>query len=115
MMSQKHFEFADFVDEFKVDFTVYDQQDGYYNNEGKWIEGVETPRAMNGIILPLSNDELRFEANGAYTRKDRKVYTTTPLEMGQKLDCNNQTFTVDSEKPYNEYADVYIYFAKGVE
>lgn len=114
-MSQKHFEFADFVDEFAVNFEAIDEAEGHYNDAGKWIAGEPTPRPMEGIILPLTNDDLKHEANGSYTVKDRKVYTTQPLKIGQKVKYNNLTFTVDQEKPYNDYADVYIYFAKGVD
>lgn len=113
-MQEKPFLFADFVDEFRVEFTVYDQVDGHYNNEGRWIDGSETPRTIGGIILPLNNDELQREANGTYTRKDRKVYVTEPLKEGQRIVKDGQEFTIDQEKPYQDYADVFIYFAKGV-
>lgn len=113
-MANKHFEFADFVDEFKVSFTAIDELDGHYNNQGKWIEGGKTNRSMEGIILPLTSDDLKHEANGTYTTKDRKIYTVEPLKHGQEIEHKEQRFTIDSEKPYNDYADVYIYFAKGV-
>ena len=115
-MAQKQFEFADFVEEFKVSFIVFDEIiNGYYNDEGKWINpGAETPRTMEGIILPLTNDELQHENNGVYTTKDRKIYVTSPLKIGQRIDYKNQLYTIDSEKDYSDYVDVYIYFAKGV-
>ena len=148
-MAQKQFEFADFVEEFKVSFTVLDEIiNGYYDDEGRWIEGkdtlvndtvyyqgdftlgsvdettpsgqglsdadAETPRTMEGIILPLTNDELQHESNGVYTTKDRKIYVTSPLKIGQRIEYKNQLYTIDSEKDYSDYADVYIYFAKGV-
>lgn len=114
-MVDKHFQFADFVDEFRVDFVAFDKVDGHYNNEGKWIDGAETTRSMGGIILPLSNDDLKHEVNGTYTVKDRKVYTTESLSIGQRLEYKTQSYSIDREKPYSDYADVYIYFAKGVE
>jgi hypothetical protein len=111
----KQFEFADFIDEFKVDFTVYNEAAGNYDTTGKWIPGGSlAPSAMSGIILPLSNDELQHEGNGTYTTKDRKIYTTTPLKIGQKVAYDGDEFTIDSNKDYTAYADVYIYFAKGV-
>jgi hypothetical protein len=147
-MADKPFLFADFIEEFKVYFTVYDEViPGYYDEEGKWIDGSETvddtiiykgdftlgdtdgsttsgdglsdsdgetEREMVGIILPLSNDELQREANGTYTRHDRKIYTTEPLAIGQSIKYKEQRYLIDSNKPYDDYADVYIYFAKGV-
>jgi hypothetical protein len=110
----KAFEFADFVREFWVDFIVYDKTPGQRNEVGKWIEGTETPRDSGGIVLPLTNDELKHEANGTYTTKDRKIYTIEPLTKGQRLEYKNQSYTIDQYKDYEAYADVYIYFAKGV-
>jgi hypothetical protein len=111
----KQFEFSDFVEEFRVGFTVFEKQLGHYDDAGKWIAGGDlAPVTMQGIILPLSNDELKHEANGRYTEKDRKIYTTKPLKRGQKLEYNGDQYTIDSNKDYTAYADVYIYFAKGV-
>lgn len=111
----KQFEFADFIDEFKVDFIIHTEEPGHYDDNGKWIPGgTLSPITMQGIILPLSNDELKYETDGTYTAKDRKIYTTTPLQRGQKLEYEGDSFTIDSNKPYEAYADVFIYFAKGV-
>jgi hypothetical protein len=114
-MMGKQFEFADFIDEFKVNFTVYNEQPGHYDDNGKWISGGSlAPTAMSGIVLPLTNDELKHEGNGTYTTKDRKFYTTTALKIGQKVSYDGDDYTIDSNKDYTAYADVYIYFAKGV-
>lgn len=111
----KHFEFADFVEEFKLSFIVYDVGEGHFAPNGKWIPpGDPIPRDMEGIILPLTNDDLKHEVNGTYTTFDRKLYTVTPLKIGQKFEYKGQSYTIDSAKPYDDYADVYIYFAKGV-
>lgn len=113
----KAFEFADFVQEFWVDLKVYEKQPGYYANNGKWIEGKgekDEPKETGGIILPLNNDELRYEANGVYTSKDRKIYSLEPFKKGDRVEYNGQSYTIDSSKDYEAYADVYIYFAKGV-
>lgn len=146
-MAEKPFLFADFVEEFKVTFTVLDELvNGHYDPTGKWVDGnnavdegiyfegdytlgsVEETTAtgdglatdngasshqMEGIILPLSTDELRHEQNGRYTAKDRKIYVTTPLKMGQRIEYKDQVYTIDTNKPYEDYADVYIYYAKG--
>jgi len=110
----KHFEFADFVDEFRVDFSVMVETPGHYDPTGKWIPGGKTPKPMYGIILPLSQDDLRHDTNGRYSELDRKVYTLEPLKRGQELTYNNQKYTIDADKDYSAYADVYVYFAKGV-
>ena len=95
----KHFIFADFVEEFKVSFTALNEAQGAYNDAGKWIAGAPAEMPMTGIILPLSTDELRRGVNGTYTAQDRKVYTTTPLKIGQKIKYNGDAFQIDEEKP----------------
>jgi hypothetical protein len=110
----KQFEFADFIEEFRVDFIAIDEVKGHHNDSGKWIEGATNPRAMHGIILPLSNDDLKRESNGTYTSMDRKIYVIEPMQIGQKIEYKGQTYTIDASKNYEDYADVYIYFAKGV-
>lgn len=110
----KHFEFADFVDEFAVDFVTLEPTPGYHNDAGTWVPGEKIRKAKSGIILPLSNDDFKREANGTYTSQDRKIYVVDPMAMGTVIEYKGETFTVDGSKPYEDYADVYIYFAKGV-
>jgi hypothetical protein len=110
----KAFEFADFVQEFWVDFRIHQKVTGHYKDNGQWVPGGEVSRDIGGIVLPLNNDELRREGNGTYTAKDRKVYTLERLKEGDKVDFNGQSYTIDAYKDYEAYADVFIYFAKGV-
>ncbi|MEK4131993.1 hypothetical protein NYE67_20475 [Solibacillus sp. FSL W8-0474] len=110
----KAFEFADFVQEFWVDFIVFDKSPGYRNEVGKWIEGAETTRATGGIVLPLSDDDLRRMPNGIYTEKDWKLYTLEPLQVGQRMEYMGQSYTIEPSKDYSAYSDVFMYFAKGV-
>lgn len=110
----KHFEFADFVDEFKVPFIAHISEKGVYDEAGDWIPGGTAEKAMNGIILPLSDDDFKREGNGSYTSQDRKIYIVEPLPMGTVIEYKGERFTIDGSKPYDDYADVYIYFAKGV-
>lgn len=109
-----HFEFADFVDEFAVSFVAHIATAGHYDNAGDWIPGGTEPKPMDGIILPLSDDDFKREANGTYTSQDRKIYVISPLPMATIIEYKGERFTIDGSKPYEDYADVYIYFAKGV-
>lgn len=109
----KQFEFADFIDEFRVDFVYIPPPVGSYI-AGRWVEDIAIdPETIGGIILPLSEDDFRKSDNGVYTDKDRKVYTTKRLAIGGKVIYKEITYTVDREKDYSDYADVYIYMAKG--
>lgn len=108
----KQFIFADFVDEFKVNFTAYEQTEGQYSDSGDWVEGIDTPVSMVGIMLPLSQTDLRYAENGTSHVNDKKIYTTEPLSLGQKVEYKGDKYTIQSFKDYSDYADVYIYFAR---
>lgn len=108
----KPFEFADFVDEFQVPFTYYDWQEGYWNEEGDYVEEQELPISMSGIILPLSEDDLRYAEAGTYSQKEKKVYTVSPLQEGREVEYKGDKYTIQSFKDYSEYADVFIYLMR---
>lgn len=108
----KQFEFADFVDEFKVEFTVFTESEGYWNDAGDWIPGGETVTQMVGIMLPLTDNDLKYAENGTYSVKDKKIYTTEQLQLGQKVAYQGNKYTVQNFKDYSAYADVYIYIAR---
>lgn len=108
----KQFQFADFVDEFKVSFIAYTETDGYYNEFGDWIEGSKEPVGMVGIVLPISDDILRYSEAGTYSTKDKKLYTTVPLQVNQVIEYKGDLYTVQNFKNYSEYADTYIYIAR---
>lgn len=109
----KQFEFADFIAEFRVDFVYMPPPAGRYI-QGRWVEDIPAePETLAGIILPLSEDDFKRADNGVYTSMDRKVYTTVKLTEGGKIVYKGITYTVDREKDYSDYADVFIYMAKG--
>ncbi|KOP82005.1 hypothetical protein AMS60_05610 [Bacillus sp. FJAT-21945] len=108
----KQFEFADFVDEFYVPFTYVEQKDGYWNDSGDWIEGGEITISSGGIILPLSEDDLKYSEAGTYSKKDKKLYVTNELKTGNKVIYKNDKYTIQNFKDYSDYADVFIYFMR---
>lgn len=108
----KPFEFADFVDEFGVPFIFFDHQEGYWNDEGNYIEEQELPIVTSGIVLPLSGDDLRYAEAGTYSQKEKKVYTVYPLQEGRQVEYKGDMYTIQSFKDYSEYADVYMYLMR---
>jgi hypothetical protein len=107
----KQFEFADFIEEFKVPFIYYQKTEGYWS-KGDYVEGNETPVQMYGIILPLSEDDLQYEEAGTYSVKDKKIYTTVPLQLNREIEYKGDRYTIQNFKDYSDYADVYIYLAR---
>jgi hypothetical protein len=112
----KQFEFADFVDEFSVPFTLFEEAgEGERLPNGKWQNAPATPIPKQGIILPLTEDDRRYVANGTFTQRDRKLYTKEPLQEGAKIEYKNVKYTIQAFKDYEAYADVYIYIARGAD
>ncbi|MED1711716.1 hypothetical protein [Heyndrickxia sporothermodurans] len=108
----KPFEFADFVDEFKVPFISIVKVDGHWEDGGDWIPGGEKSAEMQGILLPLTQEDLRYSEAGTFSVKDKKIYTVEPLEEGQQIEYKGDKYTVQSFKDYSDYADVFIYHAR---
>jgi isocitrate lyase len=109
----KQFEFADFVQEFFVPFNVITVTPPTLQTNGQYAPGAETVTAGGGIMLPLNEDELRRQDNGGYTSRDRKLYVTAEIPEGSYVERDGIRYKVERTKDYSDYADVYIYMARG--
>lgn len=107
----KPFEFADFVDEFQVSFIYHGHQEGYWDGPD-YIEAKDEPVPMTGIVLPLTENDLKYAEAGTYSQKEKKLYTVLPLEEGRLVEYKGDEYTIQAFKDYSEYADVYIYLAR---
>ena len=109
----KQFEFADFIEEFQVEFTAYNPsgKSGWNRETMEYEENTIVPAQMVGIILPLSEDELRYAPQGTYSVKDKKLYVLEPLTLQQEIEYKSDRYVIQSFKDYSDYADVYIYYA----
>ena len=88
--------------------------DGAYGINGIWINGAEDIIDFQGAILPLSTNDLKFEANGTHFADSEKLSTYTILKNGQYIiDSEGERFQVQSTKPYNPYASsLNIYYIR---
>ncbi|MED4715435.1 hypothetical protein [Bacillus badius] len=106
--------FSPMVIENGMPFTAFQKpidEEGHYEN-GDWIEPQPIPVPAFGVILPFSDDDLRYSEAGTYSTKDRKLYTIEPLKEGQKIEYKGIPYTVQQFKDYTDYADVFIYVAR---
>lgn len=104
--------FKEVIDENSVPFTVLsDSNEGQYIN-GKWVPNVPKEETKTGVILPLSNDDLKYIESGTYTVKEKKLLTTEPIEIGTKIRYKGDEYTLQAFKDYTEYTDVHIYLMK---
>lgn len=101
--------------EYLVPFYLYQEQEGVWNtNTGKYEKPPPERIEYQGIVLPLSTDDLKFSDSGTFSIHDRKIYTDEKLEIGSTIEYQDENYTVRAEKDYSEQADIYIYFAKRV-
>lgn len=103
--------FKEVIEQNSVPFTILINQDGQYIN-GKWVSGKPTEVPMSGIILPLSNDDLKYIESGIYTIKEKKLYVVEPIKIGTKVKYKNDTYTIQSFKDLTDYTDVCIYLMR---
>lgn len=111
------FDFEDLLSEFEQEeLTAKVSIGGYYDyeNGGVWVPGAETSTSFTGVVLPLTNEDLQYYEAGTFTTEDRKIYTTTQLTIGQKVQRNGLEYEVKEEKDYSPHIGGYIYFAKRV-
>lgn len=108
----KQFEFADFIEEFQVEFTAYNPSGGGWSRDTMDYEKKTIiPKKMVGILLPLSENDLKYAPQGTYSEKSKKLYVLEPLELNQEIEYKLDRYVIQSFKDYSDYADVYIYYA----
>lgn len=104
--------FKEMIHDLGVPFTALPEEQGKWQN-GEFIITVSPqPVDMLGIILPLSEDDLRYAENGTYSVKDRKIFTTITLQKGQKIRYKDVPYTIQNFKDLSDFTDVYIYLAR---
>lgn len=119
-MDQQIFYFDEVFSAFGVSFEAIKKTEGYrdYSNGGQWIPGADLPpEPMEGIVVPLSRDDLRFDTQGRYTEKDRKVYLQKPqvLNKNDTVRFEGEDYRVFHVKNHEVYADFSVYIIKGID
>lgn len=112
------FDFSDLFAEYEIPFQRITQTDGDrdYSKGGQYIAGADLPPIeMTGMVVPLSNEDLRFEGNGRYTRQDLKIYVQSPqfLSENDVVVVRGVKYRVMPTRAYQpEYADFNIYIVR---
>lgn len=107
-------QFSDFVDDWHVDLSIQQPPTkDEYDDRGKLVKGdMPDPFEAAGIILPLSQDDIKKGDNGDYTERDRKIYVLAPLAKGTLVTFQGKTYEIDRELSHS-YTDVFRYYALG--
>ena len=105
--------FKDVINENAIEFIARGEAVGSYSDEGDWVSGnTSIPKIKRGILLPLSEKELKYAEYGTYSVNDKKLFTVEPLHLGQEIEYKGTLYTIQSFKDYTDYTDVYIYIAR---
>ncbi|WP_425447743.1 hypothetical protein [Dethiothermospora halolimnae] len=111
------FNFKGLIDKYSSPLIIYEGTDGYrdWDNGGVWVEGGKRPVEVQGAIVPLNTEDLKFDDGGTYTTDDRKLYIHRNLDIGEEVKdaIDGKTYQVHREKDYSRFANgLNIYFLK---
>ena len=87
---------------------------GHYNPDtGLWVPGGPVESEVDGLILPLSGADLRFDAPGTYTVSDRKLYLRQSLGLGERIrDQDGLVYRVLNARDYDRQAGFSVYILR---
>ncbi|WP_088005607.1 hypothetical protein [Indiicoccus explosivorum] len=111
------FDFSSLFAEYNRPFQLIPRtpSDRDYSRGGQTVKGTELPaKDMQGIVVPLGNDDLRFDTAGTYTRQDRKIYLQEPKTLAENdvVTVDSLSYRITGDKPYGHYAGFNVYYAK---
>ena len=111
----KLYNFRKLMNKYSVPFELHRKTDGKYVS-GRWEDGTVEVISMKGAIVPMSERKI-YHSGGTYTTEDRELYVSE--ELGFDLTSLNvvykgNTYTVETSRNFEDYADVYIYNLKWV-
>lgn len=98
--------------------TVTDRK--FVRGPGGQSQPVETVvTSFWGVVLPLSNLDLKFLPDGSYTQNSQKLYTDDPVEIktGQIIrdTYDGQQYTVMQKLSHNSIHPMMRYLVEGVK
>ena len=99
----------------KSPVCVLEKGQGYRDpyNGGVWVPGETAGTEIEGAVVPLSNEDLKYDEGGTYNTEDRKLYCYKDVALGTKIKHNDNIYTVLERRGYAEHAGgLYIYFMK---
>ncbi len=100
----------------KFPVFILEEKEGYRDPDqgGIWVPGtIKETELKNAAVVPLSNDDLKFDEGGTYNTEDRKLYCYKDIVKGTKIKCKDKIYTILEKRDYSDYGQgLYIYFIK---
>lgn len=113
----KLYNFKRLIDKYSQTFTLITEEKGGSYVGGKYVKGDDTAVTMTGAIVPVSNSKI-YQSGGLLTSKDRQLFMKSPIPNPlpkSKIRYKGNTYSIEQETDFGEYADAYIYVLKWVE
>ncbi|KAB8139268.1 hypothetical protein F9U64_01190 [Gracilibacillus oryzae] len=107
------------IDKYSLPFIAIIETDGGWK-DGHYVEPSKQPVEHRGAILPLSDEDRRFDDGGTFTFEDKKIITQANLSKGthvQTLDDEGEPieeYEIINKRPYKPYSNFYVYQCKQV-
>ena len=96
---------------------VIEEADGSgYNNRGIWQQKGKEEKDITGIVLSLTNNDLKYTEEGRYELRDKKILTKVELELHSLIKRENgEYFKINECKDNKKHSNYYMYLARRVE
>lgn len=80
---------------------------------GKWVDGKPSQEIILLTIIPFDIKTIA-QLGGTVTSADAQIYSLSVLKHGDKIEQDEEKYTVDISANFKPYGDFYRYIAKGV-
>ena len=110
----KLYNFKRLIKKYSVTFCLHKIQGEYVG--GKWEQGGEIVREMQGAIVPMSDRKI-YGSGGTYTEQDRELYVSTPIGTPLsdfRVVHKGSVYTLEESRNFEDYADAAVYTLKWV-
>jgi hypothetical protein len=111
----KLYDFTQLIKKYSTEFTVLSQKESRYDG-GIRVDGETVTTVLSGAVVPLGERKL-YQSGGAYTSQDRSLYMFKRIPqalMDGKVLYKGDTYSIEEETEYSDFADVFIYTLRRV-
>lgn len=106
----KAFELSEMIDEFGVTIEVVTRKGSQgWDDEGNPVVLPGEAQELQAIVVPVSDEMLRFNEGGNFKASDRKIYTKEELDLTKVVIYKGREHTLTAWRDYDDLSDVFIY------
>lgn len=112
----QYFNFTRLISKYSTTFTALIPSNGSYDDNGDYVSGAETKKALTGAIIAMSESRV-IRSEGVYTQQDRDLYMLEPLDSslkGARIIYGGKEYRIGDELENSEFTGVWHYTLKYV-